>query len=263
MPAATSGWQVTVYSYFIPGKALELPSGEEEADSALGQEEILGRCAGQEVRWGKCRCEQGEEQGELRAKLAGGQSENLSNWDIMFGPECVIQAQFLLAEEEKEEFVDEEAQEQPKMKGLLSDFSIEKLFGFLAPKSKREGRVELVLDVTGFYRIDYKATKNLIDAGMENQLRVSSPYALQVRWSSFHSAHGYGSLLNISWKSSEYLFLRRSEQCKCEPLYTSDILGNTKFGWPAAVLNLFWGVLYCQGKPRLRRPWWRVASLSQ
>jgi uncharacterized protein YbjT (DUF2867 family) len=55
-----------------------------------------------------------------------------------------------------------------------------------------------VLDVTGPYRIDYKATKNLIDAA---------------------------SAANV----------------KHFILVTS--LGTAKFGWPASILNLFWGVL--------------------
>ncbi|KAL2652762.1 hypothetical protein R1flu_020890 [Riccia fluitans] len=156
-------------------------------------------------------------------------------YNVRAGVRNPDRAQFLLEEEEKEESVDEEAEEQPKKKGLFSDFSIEKLFGFLAPKGRREGRVELVqcdlessvedieealgnaglvictigagekqvLDVTGPYRIDYKATKNLIDAA-----------------SSANANH----------------FI----------LVTS--LGTQKFGWPAAALNLFWGVLYWKAK---------------
>ncbi|CAM6042453.1 unnamed protein product [Sphagnum compactum] len=60
-----------------------------------------------------------------------------------------------------------------------------------------------VLDVTGPYRIDYKATKNLIDAA---------------------------SAANV----------------KHFILVTS--LGTAKFGWPASILNLFWGVLIWKAK---------------
>jgi uncharacterized protein YbjT (DUF2867 family) len=60
-----------------------------------------------------------------------------------------------------------------------------------------------VLDVTGPYRIDYKATKNLIDAA---------------------------SAANV-----EHFILVTS-------------LGTTKFGWPASILNLFWGVLIWKAK---------------
>ncbi|KAL2927505.1 Protein TIC 62 chloroplastic [Bienertia sinuspersici] len=67
-----------------------------------------------------------------------------------------------------------------------------------------------IFDVTGPYRIDFLATKNLIDAGKQ--------------------------LLTVSTVAKANHFL----------LVTS--LGTNKFGFPAAVLNLFWGVLYWKRK---------------
>ncbi|BBN00230.1 hypothetical protein MPTK1_1g27480 [Marchantia polymorpha subsp. ruderalis] len=156
-------------------------------------------------------------------------------YKVRAGVRNVDTAQFLLEEEEtKGESKDEEVEE-PTKKGVWANFSPEKLFGFLGPKAKQAAQlVELVqcdlekeddieealgnagvvictigasekevLDVTGPYRIDFKATKNLIDAAS-------------------------------SAKVNHFI------------LVTS--LGTQKFGWPASVLNLFWGVLYWKAK---------------
>ncbi|KAJ7570684.1 hypothetical protein O6H91_01G131300 [Diphasiastrum complanatum] len=126
-------------------------------------------------------------------------------------------------------------QEAPQLspgRNSFENFSPAKLFKFLS--SAKEGQLEIlecdleiadeielalgnagvviccigasekeVLDVTGPYRIDYQATKNLIVAATKAQV-------------------------------NHFVLL------------TS--LGTTKFGWPAAALNLFWGVLIWKAK---------------
>ncbi|KAJ8450865.1 hypothetical protein Cgig2_032490 [Carnegiea gigantea] len=68
-----------------------------------------------------------------------------------------------------------------------------------------------ILDVTGPYRIDYQATKNLIDAG-------------------------------------NFISLRAATVAKVDHFILITSLGTNKFGFPAALLNLFWGVLLWKRK---------------
>ncbi|KAK6131905.1 hypothetical protein DH2020_034342 [Rehmannia glutinosa] len=75
-----------------------------------------------------------------------------------------------------------------------------------------------IFDITGPYRIDYQATKNLIDAG-----KISS---------------GLGLFLTFCFTTS----------AKVEQFILLTSLGTNKVGFPAAILNLFWGVLIWKRK---------------
>ncbi|XP_075110344.1 protein TIC 62, chloroplastic isoform X3 [Nicotiana tabacum] len=75
-----------------------------------------------------------------------------------------------------------------------------------------------IFDVTGPYRIDYQATKNLIDAG-----KKSSDFSFDI-------------------------FLRAATVAKVDHFILLTSLGTNKVGFPAAILNLFWGVLVWKRK---------------
>ncbi|OAY79357.1 Protein TIC 62, chloroplastic, partial [Ananas comosus] len=106
-----------------------------------------------------------------------------------------------------------------------------------------------VFDVTGPYRIDYKATKNLIDAG---KIKILLDFLLQFSEINYEIA----APLNTSSYSQCVvfspvflpLFFCAATTAKVDHFILLTSLGTSKIGFPAAILNLFWGVLIWKRK---------------
>ncbi|CAM6086535.1 unnamed protein product [Calypogeia fissa] len=157
---------------------------------------------------------------------------------VRAGVRDVEKAQFLVefaagepAEEEEEE---EEAEEKPEAKpNLWASFAPGKLFGFLGSSKKAAG-VDLVeVDLERSEEIE-DAIGNAgivvctIGASEKEALNVTAPY-------------------RIDYKATENL-INAATDAKVNHFVLVTSLGTQKVGWPAAVLNLFWGVLVWKAK---------------
>ncbi|KAA3485629.1 Protein TIC 62, chloroplastic [Gossypium australe] len=100
-----------------------------------------------------------------------------------------------------------------------------------------------IFDITGPYRIDYQATKNLIDAGKQN----GEPLAyLLVRICPVAIAAITCFFLLLFLKRERWTIC--STAVKVNHFILVSSLGTNKVGFPAAILNLFWGVLIWKRK---------------
>ncbi|CAM6128952.1 unnamed protein product [Calypogeia fissa] len=155
---------------------------------------------------------------------------------VRAGVRDVEKAQFLVefAAGEPAEEEEEETEEKPEAKpNLWASFAPGKLFGFLGSFKKAAGvdlvevdleRSEEIEDAIGNAGIVVCA----IGASEKEALNVTAPY-------------------RIDYKATENL-INAATDAKVNHFVLVTSLGTQKVGWPAAVLNLFWGVLVWKAK---------------